>query len=237
MYADPEILGIVTNVYTTHHLLDPDWTPQQCQDFLEGQTKKIALLIVNLAADMAEGSIRAWIDKNGEHPDMQTTIGLRNNAFNQAYEIVIAQEVLELRPGPDDPYWEESLDEDEEEDSPPPLLDRSQIPWDVRWTMPDYRPEPTEDQERLAARVWPTYSILFQITARDLIAVRAEEHMPLPTGPHDPLTAELTTMVQERLRSRDLTPCVGHAQSQDVLGGSEMIQRDGKEKLSRRVQA
>ena len=36
---------------------------------------------------------------------------------------------------------------------------------------------------------------------------------------------------------RDLTPCVGHAQSQDVLGGSEMIQRDGKEKLSRRVQA
>jgi hypothetical protein len=27
------------------------------------------------------------------------------------------------------------------------------------------------------------------------------------------------------------------AQSQDVLGGSEMIQRDGKEKLSRRVQA
>lgn len=37
--------------------------------------------------------------------------------------------------------------------------------------------------------------------------------------------------------NRDLTPCVGHAQSQDVLGGSEMIQRDGKEKLSRRVQA
>jgi len=35
----------------------------------------------------------------------------------------------------------------------------------------------------------------------------------------------------------DLTPCVGHAQSQDVPGGSEMIQRDGKEKLSRRVQA
>ena len=36
---------------------------------------------------------------------------------------------------------------------------------------------------------------------------------------------------------RDLTPCVGHAQSRDVPGGSEMIQRDGKEKLSRRVQA
>jgi len=32
---------------------------------------------------------------------------------------------------------------------------------------------------------------------------------------------------------RDLTPCVGHAQSQECPGGSEMIQRDGKEELSR----
>ena len=31
----------------------------------------------------------------------------------------------------------------------------------------------------------------------------------------------------------DLTPCVGHAQSQECPGGSEMIQRDGKEELSR----
>ena len=32
---------------------------------------------------------------------------------------------------------------------------------------------------------------------------------------------------------RDLTPCVGHAQSQECAGGSEMIQPDGKEKLPR----
>ncbi|WP_131830814.1 abortive infection family protein, partial [Mycobacteroides abscessus] len=44
----------------------------------------------------------------------------------------------------------------------------------------------------------------------------------------------------ERLRAsglasleRDLTPCVGHAQSQECAGGSEMIQPDGKEKLPR----
>jgi hypothetical protein len=30
-----------------------------------------------------------------------------------------------------------------------------------------------------------------------------------------------------------LTLCVGHAQSQEWSGGSEMIQPDGKEKLSR----
>lgn len=40
-----------------------------------------------------------------------------------------------------------------------------------------------------------------------------------------------------RFHGGDLPPCVGHAQSRDVPGGSEMIQRDGKEKLSRRVQA
>ena len=34
-------------------------------------------------------------------------------------------------------------------------------------------------------------------------------------------------------RDRDLTPCVGHAQSQECAGGSEMIQPDGKEELPR----
>ena len=32
-------------------------------------------------------------------------------------------------------------------------------------------------------------------------------------------------------RQRDLTPCVGHAESRKVGGGSEMIHHDGKEKL------
>ncbi len=35
---------------------------------------------------------------------------------------------------------------------------------------------------------------------------------------------------------RAFPPCVGHAQSRDVPGVSEMIQPDGKKKLSRRVQ-
>jgi hypothetical protein len=34
-----------------------------------------------------------------------------------------------------------------------------------------------------------------------------------------------------------LPPCVGHAKSRDVSGGSEMIQLDGREELSRQVQA
>ena len=34
-----------------------------------------------------------------------------------------------------------------------------------------------------------------------------------------------------RIRRRDLTPCVGHAESRKVGGGSEMIHHDGKEKL------
>ncbi|WP_244606288.1 type II toxin-antitoxin system RelE/ParE family toxin, partial [Mycobacterium attenuatum] len=34
-----------------------------------------------------------------------------------------------------------------------------------------------------------------------------------------------------------LTPCVGHAESRKIGGGSEMIHHDGKEKLPGRVQA
>ncbi|WP_192827624.1 hypothetical protein [Mycolicibacterium aromaticivorans] len=42
-----------------------------------------------------------------------------------------------------------------------------------------------------------------------------------------------TPIYWARNPDRDLTPCVGHAQSQECAGGSEMIQPDGKEKLPR----
>ena len=84
----------------------------------------------------------------------------------------------------------------------------------------------------------------------ELIARLKSEDAKLPAG--EPLVAngfdpiyfpDLPRLSKRELdqvsatRPGDLTPCSGHAQSQDVLGGSEMIQRDGKEKLSRRVQA
>ena len=60
------------------------------------------------------------------------------------------------------------------------------------------------------------------VPARDLRVAEAETRRWLTeSGISDSLVAV----------DRDLTPCVGHAESRKVGGGSEMIHHDGKEKL------
>lgn len=194
-----EIQQIVTEVYTTHALLPPDWTHQQRQDFLDREAGRISRQVASLAAEMTDQAVQDWISRHGDHPDYLTKVGLVNNVTNQAKEIVLSQELYELIPAA--PMEDDSL-----EDSSAGLPDRSEVPWDKRWTHTAYRTEPTEDQEDLVAAVWPTpdFSALFRIKAEYLIAARAEDQLPLPADRHDPLAAQLAQMVYDDLRADGL---------------------------------
>jgi len=74
-----------------------------------------------------------------------------------------------------------------------------------------------DDRSRLCAE----HRRALTLTTKIQDAVR--EYLNGNLRPHDALrpTAE----------GGDLTPCVGHAESRKVGGGSEMIHHDGKEKL------
>jgi len=87
-------------------------------------------------------------------------------------------------PEPPDPILSDPIEAE-------PVLDRSQIPWDQRWTRTRYRTEPSEQIEALAAAIWPdpNYSAVFRIKAGYLLAARAEDQLPLPGRPGDPLGA------------------------------------------------
>lgn len=196
-----EIQQIVTEVYTTHDLLPSEWTPQQRQDFLDREAGRISRQVAALAAEMTDQAVQEWISRHGDHPDFLTKAGLVNNVTNQAKHLVLSQELYELIPPPADDPLEDSL-----EDSSAGLPDRSQVPWDKRWTHTAYRTEPTEDQEDLVAAVWPVpdFSALFRIKAEYLIAARAEDRLPLPVDRHDPLAAQLAQMVYDDLRADGL---------------------------------
>ena len=60
---------------------------------------------------------------------------------------------------------------------------------------------------------------------------RVRRNMPDPVPVI--LLSRLAIDRKEQGKGWDLPPCVGHAQSQECPGGSEMIQPDGKEELSR----
>jgi hypothetical protein len=194
--TSPEIQQIVTEVYTSHDLLPSEWTPPQRQDFLDREAARLSRQVADLAADLSEQAIQDWIARSGDHPDVMTKVGLVNNATLQAKEIVLSQGLYELIPPPP----QEDLPSD------PPIPDRSEVPWNRRWTHTQYRTDPTEDQEDLVRAVWPEpdFSGLFRIKAGYLIAARAEDQLTLPTDRHDPLAARLAQMVYADLREDGL---------------------------------
>ncbi len=195
--ASVEIAQLVTEVYTNHDLLPPEWTPLQRREFLHREAARLSRQVAELAADMTERAVQDWISRTGDHPDYLTKIGLVNTATGQAQDLVLSQGLYELIPLPQD---------DSLEDSSAKLPDRSRVPWHQRWTRTYYRTEPTEDQEDLVAAVWPApdFSALFRIKAEYLIAARAEDHQLLPADRYDPLADQLATLVYADLRADGL---------------------------------
>jgi hypothetical protein len=198
--SSPEIRQILHTVYTEHLQLPPEWTPGQRQEFLETEAAKISYQIAELAVEMSAQAVTDWTSRHGEHPDYLTKVGLINSATASAKEIVLNQELYEMIPEPQDSTSTDQI-------APEPILDRSQVPWDQRWTRTQYRSDPSEQIEALAARMWPDpdFSAVFRIKAGYLLTARDEDQLPQPSRPGDPLAAELAQMVFSDLR-RDGLP-------------------------------
>lgn len=193
--TSPEIRQIVHTVYTDHLRLPVEWSAARRQEFIEAEAGKISHQVAELAAQMGEQAVADWIARHGNHPDYLTKVGLLNTATAAAKEIVLNNELYEMIPEPPDPTPGDLIDTQQ-------VLDRSQIPWDQRWTRTRYRTEPSEQIEALAATIWPdpNYSAVFRIKAGYLLAARAEDQLPLPDRPDDPLAEQLAQMIYTDLR-------------------------------------
>ncbi|CQD24544.1 hypothetical protein BN1232_06253 [Mycobacterium lentiflavum] len=193
--TSPEIRQIVAQAYAQTLQMPQEWSPAQRDAFLDDEASRISYQVAELAAQLGAQAVGEWTQARGQHPDYQTKVGLLNTARSQAMEIVLSNELYEQIPTEDDQpstLWGEGQ----------PVPDRSDVPWDQRWTRPQYRSKPGQDIEDLIARLWPDprFSAVFRIKAGYLLAARAEEGLPLPSGPQDPLTDQLAQMVYSDLR-------------------------------------
>jgi hypothetical protein len=187
----------VDDVYRQWLTLPEEWTPTQQQQYLQDLISRLDRMASELADTLAAAAIQEWTTRHGEHPDFQTTVGLRQTALQNARETIVRQELYDLIPQDEN---EETVDFD------PPLhqpIPASQVPWDQRWKDARYRGEPGEQIEALADRVWPApaFSVMFRIKAAYLLIARIEDGLTVPEGPQDPLAAELAPMVYEDLRA------------------------------------
>lgn len=186
----------VEEVYGQQMRLPEQWSPERQQRYLSQQASRLEAMSVEMAEPMALAAIKDWTARYGQHPDYETTVGLRNVALANAREAIVRQELYDL------------IEQDEEETHPydpdPPLTrPASEVPWDQRWTNVSYRSEPGERLEALAEMVWPEadFSDWFRIKMGYLLAARQEDNLPLPNSPGQPLAAELAAMVYEDLKT------------------------------------
>ncbi|WP_244604171.1 hypothetical protein [Mycobacterium attenuatum] len=197
--TSPEIRQIVAQAYAGPLQLPPQWTPAQREAFVDHEAARISYRVAELAAEMGAQAVGEWTQTRGQHPDYLTKAGLLNTARSQAMEIVLGNELYEQIPTEHDQastLWGEDQ----------PMPDRSQLPWDQRWTRPQYRSEPSQDIEALIGRLWPDpgFSAVFRIKAGYLLAARAEDGLALPNGPGDPLARTLAQMIYSDLRDDGL---------------------------------
>ena len=193
--SSPEIRQIVQDVYNHQLGLPPEWTPQRRMTFIEDEATRISHQITELADQMGAQAITEWTQRTGEHPDYLTKVRLLNTARASAKEIVLNNELYELIPDPQD-----DLDSEQQRAQPSP--DLTPLPWNQRWTRTQYRIDPSEQIEDLAAQIWPApdFSAVFRIKAAYLLAARAEDHLLLPEHRGDPLAEELAPLVYSDLR-------------------------------------
>ncbi len=201
------VLQVLTAIYPEYLPLPlpPDHTPEQRQDWLVSEADRLATAIFDLSHEMAEAAIQDWIRRHGQHPDYLTKVGLVNTARLSAQEIVLRNEIYEQIPEEQD---EDSLGEDllgigHLDAEPLSRPDPTGVPWQQRWTDPDYRTDPSEELEAQVARIWPQpqFSTMFQILAGYLLASRTEDGEPIPTSSRDPLAAQLAPLIEADLAS------------------------------------
>ena len=138
--TSPEIRQIVAEAYARSLHLPQQWSPAQREAFLEAEAAKLSYQVAELAAEMGAQAVGEWTRNRGQHPDYLTSVGLLNTARSQAMEIVLRNELYEQIPSEQDQpsnLWGEDQ----------PVPDRSQLPWEHRWTRPHYRSDPSQDIE------------------------------------------------------------------------------------------
>ena len=137
-----EFLDILNEVYPRYLPLPPEWTAQEQHQYLVQESERLSRMVGELADQLSEQSVTQWIRSHGHHPDYLTKVGLLNNARMTAREQILNNEVYEQIPVSGD-ETDEDLDVTREE---PPQA-RDGVPWDRRWTEPDWRSDPSAEME------------------------------------------------------------------------------------------
>lgn len=191
----------IMKLYLEHQGLPQELSPTDQQEFLERESERIAERIDNMKIHMESQVLERYLRENGEPAPYLEQVGLINQAWAQATDFVINEEIYNQLPEDMEAYPpdQESAESEAERDRARIQVHRSDP---ERWRNPLNCADPNKEADNLTDLLWPEKPVQFLYYAAHLIAARIEDDQPYPTSRNHPLYPSFTNLLDERVAER-----------------------------------
>ncbi|OZD60812.1 hypothetical protein CH263_20190 [Rhodococcus sp. 06-1059B-a] len=188
----------VMKLYLEHVGLPTELSPEDQQEFLERESERIAERIDNMKIHMQDQVLERYLRQNGEPAPYLEKVGLINQAWAQATEFVIDEEIYGRLPADMEAYPpdQESAASEAERDQAQIQVHKSDP---ERWRDPLNCEDPDREADNLTDLLWPGQTVQFLYYAAHLVAARIEDGQPYPTSRNHPLYPSFTSLLEQRV--------------------------------------
>lgn len=188
----------IMKLYLEHQGLPQELSPQDQQEFLERESERIAERIDNMKIHMQDQVLRRYMRENGQPAPFMEQVGLINQAWAQATDFVINEEIYGQLPEDMEAYPPdmESAEAEAERDRARIQVHRSDP---ERWRNPLNCEDPDKEADKLTDLLWAERPVQFRYYAAHLLAARIEDGQPYPTSRNHPLYPSFTSLLDERV--------------------------------------
>lgn len=188
----------IMKLYLEHQGLPPELNPDDQQQFLETESERIAERIDNMKIHMQSQVLERYLRENGEPAPFMEQVGLINQAWAQATDFVINEEIYGQLPEDMDAYPpdQESAESEAERDRARIQVHQSDP---ERWRNPLNCADPDKPTRALMEQLWAEKPMRFRYFAVHLLAARIEDDQPYPTSQSHPLFPSFTSQLDERV--------------------------------------
>lgn len=191
----------IMKLYLEHQGLPPELNPDDQQEFLERESERIAERIDNMKIHMQDQVLERYLRQNGEPAPYLEKVGLINQAWAQATEFVINEEIYGQLPAEMEAYPpdQESAASEAERDQARIQVHKGDP---ERWRNPLNCEDPERSTQKLMELLWEERPMRFRYYAVHLLQAKIEDDQPYPTSRNHPLYPSFTSLLEQRVDER-----------------------------------
>lgn len=187
----------VTKLYLEHIGLPKELNPDEQQQFLTHESERISNRVDNMRVEMQEQVLTRYQKENGEPAPYREQVRLINQAWKQALDWVITEEIYGQHPELMGAYPPDM-------ESAAAIIEQEQARIQVHASDPERWREPLNCRDshwstgQLNRSLWGDRPKMFRYFGTALLQARIDDGQPVPTSQTDPLFPSFTALLEAR---------------------------------------